>query len=133
MSAVDDLNFADIDELIEQLDDVDVKAYLDVKEVRPPAVWIDFKGPGSDPDILGGGVVRLVLYPVVPDTGMYRRNLDALAGLWNKVRPVVQAAGGPTGDVTPVALVLGPAGSNAGLPAFRVPLDLVTVNEGDTP
>lgn len=125
--AVDDLDFADVDELIEALAAVEVKAHLDHRDVRPPAVWIDFRGPGADSDVLGGGSVRLVLYPVVPGNTKLRRELDALATLWNKVRPVVQKFGGPSGDVTPVALVLGTAGgSDEGLPAFRVPLDLIT-------
>lgn len=128
--AVDDLDFADVDELIAALAAVEVKAHLDHRDVRPPAVWIDFRGPGSDSDVLGGGVVRLVLYPVVPQNAGYRRELDALAQLWNKVRPVVQRYGGPTGEVTPIALVLGAGGgSDAGLPAFRVPLDLITEGE----
>lgn len=124
--AVDDLDFADVDQLIEALAAVEVKAHLDHRDVRPPAVWIDFRGPGSDSDVLGGGVVRLVLYPVVAGNIKLRYELDALAALWNKVRPVVQAFGGPSGDVTPIALVLGTSGSDGGLPAFRVPLDLFT-------
>lgn len=128
--AADDLTFTDLDDLTEALEVAGVATFLDPREIRPPGVWVQFLGPGSEDNTpLSGGVMRLVLYPVVAANTDLRRELDNLAALWNQVRPVLQAFGGPSAEVTTTGLQLPTGGTPQ--PALRVPLDLFT--EGETP
>lgn len=128
-AAPDDLNFADVDELIGWLDDAGVHATMNENDVRIPGVWVRFDElPDST---LGACIIRLTLFPVVEKTSDRSRQNAALAELWNTVRPVVQRAGGPTGSVVPTGLTL--PSSPVVLPALSVPLDLHTVQEGEAP
>lgn len=130
LSAVDDLDFADVEELIGWLDEAGVHATMNENDVRVPGVWIRFDEL-PDPSPLGGAIIRLTLFPVSDKTGDRMAQLGRLAALWNTVRPVVQAAGGPSGPVVPTGLTL--PSSPVALPALSVPLDLHTVSEGEAP
>lgn len=130
--AVDDFDPGDIEELIAALGAAGVHATTDERDVRTPGVWVRHDSfPAGRP--LGGALVRLTLFLVVEKATERTRSTRDLAELWNKVRPVVQHFGGPSGDVNArVGLVL-PSGPTR-LPAYSVPLDLITVaTEGETP
>lgn len=128
--AVDDLDFDDLEPVIEALAAIGIQASMDSSKLRPPAVWIKFDGIGSE-DTLGGLVIKTRLFAVVGKTNEAWRANKALALLWNKVRPVVQKYGGPSGDVTAPGLVL--SGSTAVLPALSIPLDLVVTHDDPDP
>lgn len=130
--AADDFDPADIDELIAALKAAGVEASIDERAVRVPGVFVRHDSlPTGRP--LGGCLVRLTLFPVVEKSTDRNQSTRALADLWNKVRPVVQGFGGPSGDVN-VRIGLTLPSSSTRLPAYSVPLDLITVaTEGETP
>lgn len=132
MASPDDFDPADIDELVTALQAAEVHATIDERDVRTPGVWIRHDSlPVGRP--LAGCLVRLTLFLVVEKATERTKSQSDLAALWNKVRPVVQHFGGPSGDVN-VRVGLTLPGGPTRLPAYSVPLDLITVaTEGETP
>lgn len=128
--SVDDLNPADLDELVTALKAAGTpeqirSVSLDSDRLQLPGVWVRFDGLREN--VLAGLTVRVTLHLIVPAAGGLRRQLAALAELRNVVAPVVKSYGGPSGDTTRVGVIL-PAGPPA-LPALAVPLDLLTSQE----
>lgn len=119
----DDLDFANVDELIAALADAGVTATMNENDVRAPGVWVRFSGLPDSP--LGGCTIGLTLYAVVDKISDRSLQMAALAALWNKVRPVVQHFGGPNGTPVPVGLPL-PGNATTALPSLAIPLDLIT-------
>lgn len=78
-----DLTFADVDTLVDDLREIDVRADLDPADVKTPGVFV--RPLGFSLDRLGGYTHRVQLHLVVPDNG-YTRSRKALLDLFNKVR-----------------------------------------------
>jgi hypothetical protein len=124
--ATDDLNVADLDELVELLKATDPagetirSVSLDPSEVNVPGIWVSLTGVG--PHTLAGVTISLTLYLIVEDAG-FARTLGRLADLYNLVRPALP---GPPGVATRSGVVL--PGSTTPMPALAVPFDMLTTN-----
>jgi len=123
--AVDDFNPSDLDELATQLRAIEgVSADRDAAKVQTPGVWIRFDGLAAG--TLASLGVKLTLHAVVATTGDKPRDLDKVAALYNSIKPVIAANGGPSGDITPTGLIL--PGSTVALPCLQIPLHILTTN-----
>lgn len=119
--AVDDLNWADLDDLVEQLRAAGVASVdMDPAKVNTPGVVVEVAGLATR---FGGLTIRCRLVLVVGNQAV-RKSADNLAALFNVVRPVAQKVGADLANVT-TALYVKP-GSSTGLPALIIPLDLHT-------
>lgn len=124
--ATDDLDFANLDQLTQLIKDAGVSSVsTDASEVRTPGVWIRLVS--IPPGTLAGLTLRLTVNVVVANSTTRTRTESALADLFNQVMPVITEVGGPSGDITPIGLVL--PGSQTPLPCLSIPLDLLTTNQ----
>lgn len=127
MSAVDDLNFANVEELATAIRAAGITwVTTDRNDLRTPGVWIRFEGLPPSP--LAACVMRLSVFAIVEPTSNGAQQDKALADLWNTLRPVLENYGGPAGLVSRIGLL--PDGATTPLPALLAPLDLVTT-EGE--
>jgi hypothetical protein len=119
--AVDDLNWADLDAVVDMLKAAGVTSVdLDPAKVNTPGVVVEVAGLATRP---GGLTIRTRLVLVVANTGV-RLAADKLADLFNIVKPTAQKLGADMANVTTATYVK--PGSSTGLPALIIPLDLNT-------
>lgn len=121
MSAVDNLTFTPMDELVTLLAELPepVRVAIEPQDVNLPGGWLaleDF----SMANVAGQLVLRCSLYLIGPDTGN-RRGLAHAAELYNRV---TGAGVRPDGRVTVQGVVL--PGDPTPMPALRVPIHLYT-------
>lgn len=131
--AHDDLNLADLDELVDLIagttrDEVgevvepgDIEASLDPGDLNLPGVWVALDGWTKSR--LRGAELDCRLFLIAPDINP-RDAASELAALFNKVKARIS----PVGRVT-TELVAIPGTDGRPLPALAVPVRITTVQE----
>lgn len=124
--ATDDLNFGDLDELVDEIKTAGVKSVdRDASKIRPPGVWVRFDEIELQATLTTLRL-KVTLHLVVTNSVSRGPSEKALASLFNKVKTVVENHGGATGPIKPIGLKL--PNSQTPLPCLQIPLALLCTN-----